>query len=178
MRKLITLVFALFVLIGCATTYYDSEGKVIPKDVHDKLTAEAVKGHLDSRRYRIFVDRVYPAHGPAIYLNDDWGIEVSGDSVGMFLPYFGRAYFAPYGHGIGLSLLAPLDSYQEEAIKDGSRVTMTTRKAGEYFQIILEQYNNATAQLTVYPSNREIIRFNGVMFLNDKFTPLDSLNIK
>ena len=48
--------------------------------------------------------------GPAVYLQDDWGLEVSGDSVGLFLPYFGRAYYIPYGRGGGLSLVEPLTS--------------------------------------------------------------------
>ena len=64
-----------------------------------QLRATAVKAHLAEHRYRVFVDRMYLCVVPAVYLQDDWGLEVSGDSVGLFLPYFGRAYYIPYGRG-------------------------------------------------------------------------------
>lgn len=169
MRKIILLLFAVAILMGCATTYYDSEGNPVPKEQMAVLKAKAVRAHLQDRRYRVFVDRVYPMRGPSYPLRDDWGIEISGDSVGLFLPYFGRVFQVPYGKGLGLNLVSPLDSYEEETIKDGVRVTMRTHSEVESFLIVMEAYNNATVDLTVSPSGREIIRFSGEMQLNDVF---------
>ena len=70
-------------MVGCATTYYDSEGNPVSKEKMAQLRATAVKAHLAEHRYRVFVDRMYPMRGPAVYLQDDWGLEVSGDSVGF-----------------------------------------------------------------------------------------------
>lgn len=109
--------------------------------------------------------------GPAVYLQDDWGLEVSGDSVGLFLPYFGRAYYIPYGRGGGLSLVEPLTSYREEPMKGGRRIFMTTRNDFESYQIVLEVFDNATVSLVINPSEKETISFSGVMELNDVFTP-------
>lgn len=88
MKKLITMLFVAVLFIGCATTYYDSNGNPISKETMNQLTAEAVNGHLNEHRYRIFVDRMYPNQGPSRYLNNDYGLEVSGDSVGLSLPYW------------------------------------------------------------------------------------------
>jgi len=98
-------------------------------------------------------------------------MEVSGDSVGLFLPYFGRVYQIPYGRGGGLSLVEPLTSYKEEPMKDGRRIFMTTRNDFESYQIVLEVFDNATVSLIVNPSGKESISFSGVMELNDVFTP-------
>lgn len=171
MKRLVLFLFVAALLVGCATTYYDSEGNPVSKEKMEQLRTATVKAHLGEQRYRIFVDRMYPMRGPAVYLQDDWGMEVSGDSVGLFLPYFGRVYQIPYGRGGGLSLVEPLSSYKEEPMKDGRRIFMTTRSDFESYQIVLEVFDNATVSLLVNPSGKESIRFTGVMQLNDTFTP-------
>ncbi|BBA28598.1 DUF4251 domain-containing protein [Prevotella melaninogenica] len=171
MKRLVLFLFVAVLIVGCATTYYDSEGNPVPKEKMEQLRTAAVKAHLAEHRYRIFVDRMYPMRGPAVYLQNEWGMEVSGDSVGLFLPYFGRVYHVPYGRGGGLTLVEPLTSYKEEPMKDGRRIFMTTRSDFESYQIVLEVFNNATVSLVVNPSGKETISFSGVMELNDTFTP-------
>lgn len=171
MKRLVLILFATALLVGCSTVYYDSEGNPVPKEKMEQLRTAAVKGHLGEQRYRIFVDRMYPMRGPAVYLQDDWGMEVSSDSVGLFLPYFGRVYQIPYGRGGGLSLVEQLSSYKEEPMKGGRRIFMTTHSDFESYQIVLEVFDNATVSLLVSPSGKESIRFTGVMELNDTFTP-------
>ena len=85
MKRLFLCLFSALLMVGCATTYYDSDGKPVSKETMAQLKAAAVKAHLGEHRYRIFMDRMEPMRGPSIYLQDDWGIEVSGDSVGLFL---------------------------------------------------------------------------------------------
>ena len=171
MKQLVLFLFSALLMVGCATTYYDSEGNPVPREKMEQLRTAAVRAHLGEHRYRIFVDRMYPMRGPAVYLQSNWGMEVSGDSVGLFLPYFGRVYQIPYGRGGGLTLVEPLTSYREEPMKDGRRIFMTTRNDFESYQIVLEVFNNATVSLVVNPSGKETISFSGVMELNDSFTP-------
>ena len=167
MKHLILSLSAAALLAGCATAYYDSEGNPVSKEQMAHLRTAAVKAHLGERRYRVFVDRMYPMRGPSVYMAEDWCIEVSGDSVGLSLPYIGQI---PYGSGGGMHLLEPLTDYKEELIRDGRRVVMTTRDEYESFQIVLEVYDNAAASLIVSPSGREPIRFTGEMQLDDSFT--------
>ena len=170
MKKLITMLFVAVLFIGCATTYYDSNGNPISKETMNQLTAEAVNGHLNEHRYRIFVDRMYPNQGPSRYLNNNYGLEVSGDSVGLFLPYWGRLYRAPMGYSDpALHFVQPLQSYDEQPIKDGRRIIMTTRNNSEVIQIIIEQFINASASVSVSSTDRDLIRYTGIMSLDDKF---------
>ncbi len=55
-------------------------------------------------------------------------------------------------------------------MKGGRRIFMTTRNDYESYQIVLEVFDNATASLLVNPSEKDAIRFTGVMELNDSFT--------
>ncbi|WP_028898061.1 DUF4251 domain-containing protein [Prevotella sp. HUN102] len=169
MKKIMMLLLGAMLLVGCATVYYDSNGNPVPKEQVMHLKKKAVQGHLAERRYRIFVNRVYPIRGPSHDLRDDWGMEVSGDSVGLFLPYFGRVYQVPYGRGLGLNIITKLQSYEEEPIKNGIRIIMKARSEIESYHIVLEVFNDATVYLNVMPSGKEGISYSGVMELNDAF---------
>ena len=83
MKRLVLFLFVAVLMVGCATTYYDSEGNPVSKEKMSQLRATAVKAHLAEHRYRVFVDRMYPMRGPAVYLQDDWGLEVSGRRIFM-----------------------------------------------------------------------------------------------
>ena len=167
---ILSLSAAAALLAGCATAYYDSEGNPVSKEQMAHLRTAAVKAHLGERRYRVFVDRMYPMRGPSVYMAEDWCIEVSGDSVGLSLPYIGRAYQIPYGSGGGMHLLEPLTDYKEELIRDGRRGGGTTPDENESFKIGFFVLVNYGAARNVNPSGRESIRFTGEMQLDDSFT--------
>ena len=166
MRRLLIMLCAASLFVGCATTFSDP----VARATRSKLTAEAVNAHLNEHRYRIFVDRMYPAQVPSQYLNNDYGIEVSNDSIGLFLPYWGRLYHAPIAmNEHGLYFIQPLQSYDEQPIKEGRRIMITTRNRSEVFKITIEQYFNTTTSITVSATERDLIRYTGVMSLNDIF---------
>ncbi|MGG6545091.1 UNVERIFIED_CONTAM: DUF4251 domain-containing protein [Prevotella sp. 15_C9] len=167
MKKIALLLLSVVVLLSCATTVYDSAGNPISKEQLQKMKAMAVSKHLRDRRYRIFVDKVYPMRGPSFTLMDTWGIEVSGDSIGLFLPYFGRIYQVPFDRRMGLHFIAPLETYQEEITKKGVRIKMQTGSGIEHCTITMEVYANGQTDLQVNSSNREPIRYLGELQLND-----------
>lgn len=41
MRKIILLLFAVAILMGCATTYYDSEGNPVPEGANGNVEGES-----------------------------------------------------------------------------------------------------------------------------------------
>lgn len=170
MKRLFIWLLCAAALAGCAEKYYDSMGNPISKAQMEEFRTAAVRGHLEARRYRVFVDRMYPLRGPSVMLREDWGMEVSRDSVGLFLPYFGRVYQVPYGRGQGLNLVAPLTSYREEPIKNGVRIMMSTRSDQESYQLVMEVFDNAIINLSVIPSGKDVIRFTGMMELHDVFS--------
>ena len=63
--------------------------------------ANEVKELIDSKRFTIDVNRAIPMGGRSLNLTSPYSLEMRGDSVISYLPYFGRAYSAPYGGGDG-----------------------------------------------------------------------------
>ena len=60
-----------------------------------------VKELIESKRFTIDVNRAIPMGGRSLNLTSPYSLEMRGDSAISYLPYFGRAYSAPYGGGDG-----------------------------------------------------------------------------
>jgi hypothetical protein len=170
MKKVILFVFSVLLLTSCATTYINrADGKVISKDVADRILQREVQDRLQAHDYRIFVDMMFPQRAPSRHLYDpDWCIEIHGDSLGSYLPFMGRAYSIPYGGGYGLHFIKPIESYLEEQVKpDQKRVTMQVRTEEDTYQYVVDIWSNGKADIDIYSRNRDNIRFSGQMELNN-----------
>lgn len=170
MKRLLFALFIGIILASCATTTYDSEGRQLTKADVKRVTANVIKQRLEQRRYRIFVDYMYPSRMPSVHLTDDWGVEVSRDSIGLFLPYFGRVYMAPIGKGPGMLFISPLQNYNERVVKDGHhQIVADFRHDTDSYQVIMDIYNNGAADICVINSNRESIRYSGKVDMDGVF---------
>ena len=67
MKRFFLFLFVAVLAVGCATTYYDSEGNAVPRKQVEQLRTAAVKAHLGERRYRVFVERVFGRPVPPLY---------------------------------------------------------------------------------------------------------------
>ncbi|WP_315320038.1 DUF4251 domain-containing protein [Prevotella aurantiaca] len=172
MKKNIILSLSVVVLFGCATTYRDSEGNIVSREKIDALRTVAVKRNLDERRFRIFIDKIYPVGMPVRTLNSDYVIEVSRDSIGMELPYIGRLDRAPINGYVGLHGILPIRSYKSEPTKDGERIFIEAHNETEIYNIILNVYNNGTTNISLKSNIRSSIDYSGFIQLNAKFVPI------
>lgn len=74
--------------------------------------ALAVERALASRHYVVDVQMMYPRSGRAVNVSSNYSLEIKGDTVVSYLPYFGRAYSIPYGGGKAFNFSAPIISYE------------------------------------------------------------------
>lgn len=180
MKRLLLLAATALTLAACATsTLFDSEGRQIDKKQAQAITANVVRQRLEQRKYRIFAEYMYPQRGPATRLNDEWGIEVGGDSIGFFLPYFGRVYMADPAKGPGMIFIAPLDSYEESVAKDGhTQIKASCRYRLDTYQVYIDVFDNGKADIAIHPVNRDAIRYTGEMDLQGVFFPSQEAAMK
>ena len=82
--------------------------------------ANEVKELIDSKRFTIDVNRAIPMGGRSLNLTSPYSLEMRGDSVISYLPYFGRAYSAPYGGGDRLRFEESITDYQCSFNKKGT----------------------------------------------------------
>ena len=153
-RLLVFSIVTVIMLIGCAT----SEEKAAQMA---ELSANVTKA-LNSRDYKIFIDRMYPLRGGSKHVSFGYSVEVRNDSLFSYLPYFGRAFNVPYGGGKGLNFSAPIGSYQEYMKRNGQRHIQigVTNDEDTYFYTI-EVFDNGNASVDVRARQRERISYSG-----------------
>lgn len=121
-----------------------------------------LKEWIANRQFAVSVDRALPMGGRSIPLTTLYSLELRGDSVRSYLPYFGRAYVAPYGGGNSMDFDAPVTDYDCAYTQKGAAVVRFKAKTNEdNFTFRLQIYPNGSATIQVTPVNRQSITYYG-----------------
>lgn len=145
-------------LVACSTLTPEE------KEARKVARAQAVEKALADRHYSIDVQMMYPQRGPAKNISGNYSLEVKGDTLVSYLPYFGRAFQVPYGGGKGLDFIAVIGEYS--AVKDAKGQTLVTIKVTNEEDTYLYQlgiFDNGSTTIDVQPKQREPISFSGMM---------------
>ena len=134
-----------------------------------QMTAQKIKDSLDNRTFKIDLNYVIPQRMRAHSLEYGYSIEVKGDSVDAFIPFFGEAYLVGIGtQDEGLKFKGLMSGYEVLPVKKNLyRVNILARKPLDEILYQIEVFENGVATLYVRSLNREDIRFNGEMVINE-----------
>ena len=100
-------IVTMLALAGCSTmTKAEREAKRAER-------AEYVKKTLDDRHYKIDIDMMHTRRIGSKPVSSDWSLEVKGDTLVSYLPYFGVVYEATYASSTGLNFTAPIKGYED-----------------------------------------------------------------
>jgi hypothetical protein len=143
------------VLFGC------SSAKGLTKE--EKAAKEALlKQAVEKREFVVKVDRMLPLNGRSQVLTSPYSLEISGDRVKSYLPYFGRAYSVPYGGGEGLSFESAITDYTSAVDSKGkTTVEFQARTKEDRHSFRIEIFPGGSASINVTSVNRQAISFRG-----------------
>ncbi|MCD8194077.1 MAG: DUF4251 domain-containing protein [Tannerellaceae bacterium] len=123
---------------------------------------QLVKQLVENDCFHIKVDRAIPQQGGSKYLTSPYSVEICGDTVKSYLPYFGRAYSVPYGGGKGLIFDSQITDYKRTYDKKGTaNIRFSTRTEEDNYKFQIEIFTNGSARINVVPVNRQPISFHG-----------------
>ncbi|MDR2138324.1 MAG: DUF4251 domain-containing protein [Tannerella sp.] len=126
--------------------------------------AQTIKQQIESRHYRISVNRMQPLKGPSQYLTSSYSLTVRGDTIISYLPYFGRAYSIPYGGGKGLNFESTATVYTLSFDAKGTAlISFRTRSENEVFLYRIEVFTNGASTIRVASDNRQSVGFYGTL---------------
>ena len=129
---------------------------------------KAVAKMLAERRYTVDVSMMYPKSGRAQNVTSNYSLEVRGDSLVSYLPYFGRGYSLPIGGGKGLNFSAPIKNYHSEKGKKGrTRVEIQVDNTEDFLTYSLDIFPNGSTTIDVVSREREPITFSGQMDIDE-----------
>lgn len=149
------IVMALVFITGCSSS----------KPV-TTATAEETKQAILSDQWIFVAQSAIPQGGRSRMLTTRYEMRVSKDTINAYLPYFGRSY-----SGAGaMTNPNPLDFKsvdfsinREENKKSGWRVTIKTKDINAIQSMMLELYENGSANLNVTLTDRTPISFIGTV---------------
>ena len=111
-----------------------------------------VREIVDSGRIKIDVDRAVPMAGRSVNLTSPYSLEIHGDSILSYLPYFGRAYSAPYGGGEGLTFKEVATEKEQTSEKKGSsEIKFRVKTKEDVYMFRVEVYPNGSVTINVTP---------------------------
>lgn len=149
------LVLASLLIVSCGS----SKRGAIPSSM-DELSSL-----IESRQYEIQHDWAVPQRGSNINLTGNANyIRVEGDSVQLFLPYFGVRHFGGgYGSDGGIEYEGLLR--EPEIVQEDRRILMSfdAEESSEGYRFHITLYPNGNVNTTVISTQRDNISYRGTI---------------
>ena len=125
---------------------------------------------IEKRAYVVEVDKALPMSGSMLILTSPYSLEVNGEEVKSYLPFFGRAYSVPYGGGGGLVFDSVITDYQLSYEKKGmTLIEFKTKSKEDRLVYRIHIFPNGSVSIDVTSGNRQKISFNGKAYpIKDK----------
>lgn len=150
MKKIIFIGILIFMFVGCASS-------------QNSITqAKTALEQVDSKKYTFHAITALPSGYPSVSLSYGYTLAISNDSVISFLPFYGRAYSAPYSSTDGGIKFTSTDyEYTVTPKKNSRNITIKTKDQTSNTTLYLSVQKSGSATLTVLDTNRQQIQFNG-----------------
>ena len=138
----------------------------VERTERDAKVAQAVENVLSERSYTVTISMMYPRRGNSVNVTPDFSLQVKGDTLMSYLPYYGRAYSVPYGGGKGLNFTAPIQDYREtRGHKGNTLISFVVNNGEDILKYNLDIYANGSTTINVISRNRESISYSGYLQL-------------
>lgn len=105
---------------------------------------------------------------------DNYDLKITGDSIVSYLPFYGRAYSAPYGANnseSGYKFTSKQFNYEAKGKKKGWNITIQTKDVRDNVRMTLSITESGYATLSVNSNNKQSITYNGYLSEVKKETP-------
>jgi len=122
-----------------------------------------VETALHEQHYKIDIQTMTPRRGGSRQVSYGFSLEVKGDTLVSYLPYFGRAYSVPYaGTGKGLNFTERIREYAVERARKGQTlIRLRVQNEEDNYLFTLRVYDSGEAEIDLQPRERESIRYSG-----------------
>ncbi|HEX2848182.1 MAG TPA: DUF4251 domain-containing protein [Chitinophagaceae bacterium] len=129
-----------------------------------QLDTAVVRQKVEAGKYTFIAQNAMPMRGRTVQLTSLYDLKITGDSVISALPYYGRAYSAPFNPSEnGLNFTSVSFDYQVKYRKKRWEVSIKPKDVQRVSEMNLTIYSNGRASLQVTSNDRQPISFSGVL---------------
>lgn len=123
---------------------------------------EEVQKIIEEKNYKFNATHAMPIGGGSIYLNYSYDVQVTGDTVSSYLPFFGVAYHLEYGgRDSGFDFTLPVKNYEYEKEEEGYLIQFDVKKDMDNISFTFHISRLGYATLNVISTNRQAISYYG-----------------
>jgi hypothetical protein len=153
----------LFLLLIIGTSFFQFSYAQDEKKEKQDAKKAVIKNLIDSQDFDFVAQTVLPQRGVTRQLTSIYNIAISKDSVVSDLPYFGRAYSAPYNPSeVGLKFTSTkFELTKTPGKKSGWNILIKPKDYTEVQQLSFRIFENGSASLNIINLNRDAISFQG-----------------
>jgi hypothetical protein len=160
MKRLIVLMVALTLALPALA----QENRREQRQKREKEKAEEISKLIGSRNLSFIAHFAHPMSGGSIHLTSEYSLDIEGEKLSAWLPFFGRAYHAEYGGrdgGIKFTEVVLRSEWKSE--KKGYLARFEVKSPNDIYRMNLSVTPAGYATLDVTSNNRQPIRFSGIV---------------
>jgi hypothetical protein len=162
--KNIMLIFLLLVLSFSAYAQQEQKTRKEAREEKKERIESRVDSMITAKDYIFMARSAHPMSMPVVYLTSEYDVKVKGDSVFVYLPYYGRAYQADYmSTEGGIKLETSYNEYSFEKDDNGYEISFEAESDADKYTFNLSVSVSGYASLHVSSYNRQSISFNGII---------------
>lgn len=162
-NNIISPMLILFMLTAFFTACTASENIAGQKRAEKaEQVSTVLQNALNSKHFTLNVNNMYPISASSKYVGGEFFLEVKGDTLRSYLPYFGAVYHSSYNMGNALDFEQKMESFQQvRKKKNCTTIYISVRTAEDFFKYTLNIFDNGRFDLYVLPVNRQSISYDG-----------------
>lgn len=166
MKKMFIFILLLTVTMGAMAQESRKERRL---DRDREKAAEIVK-LIETGNLRFLAQFALPMSGGSIHLTSEYTLDIEGDKVTSWLPFYGRAYSVSYNtREGGIKFSETVDKIEWKRVKHGYRTHVEVKTGDDFYSLNLYVTDSGYGTLDVSSKNRQPISFNGIVVkLEDK----------
>ena len=160
---LITSLTLILLLSACGVSSSTGNDRKSAKEEKKIAGFEEVATLIESGEFLYSVRSVSPSGGKTIQITSDYNLQASEGIYSASLPYFGRAYTAPYGGGGGIEFKGEPENLQMERNESKYNITVSFEIEGENdrYTVHLKVTSGGYGTMVINSRNRASISYYG-----------------
>jgi hypothetical protein len=161
------ILFVLMFLLGlCFNMQAQETRKKSRKELRAEqaaITAANVDSVMNSEQYTFMARTASSINMQQVQLSSGYDMTVRGDSVFVYLPYFGVIYRAGFDNDGGVRLNTSMEEYEIEKRKSAYEIKFMARKDGDTYRFDMSVSTSGYCSLVINSNNRQAITYTGIL---------------
>ena len=157
-------------VFSTTVAFTQSNRKKSKKRYKAELKAEQTKqirSIIDSKNYTFKAETVKPINTKTMTFTSDFGIEVRGDSIFSYLPYYGNTYVRDFSShkNSPMGFAQPIYSYSRKYVKSGYKIKIKVKNENEFIDLNFHISKTGYTSLSATFISRQSISYDGEILI-------------